>query len=118
MSINSFIEKTKSDASNVSFDETIAVITEHYNYTPTTFTNGVEGDSITSEAGANEGSCKIFAFAKLNGLDQDQTLACFGKYYREDVLQHPDGSDHGNIRTFMRHGWDGIQFGGEALSAK
>ncbi len=118
MSINSFIEKTKTNAENVSFEETIAIITENYDYTPTTFTNGTGDDTITNEAGTNEGSCKIFAFAKLNSLDTDQTLACFGKYYREDVLQNPEGADHANIRTFMRHGWGGIQFNGEALSAK
>jgi len=63
----------------------------------------------------NEDSCKIFAFGKLHNLDKDQTLACFGKHYREDVLLQPGGSNHANIRNFMEHGWEGIKFEGEAL---
>lgn len=43
-------------------------------------------------------------FFCLNHLDEDSTLACFGSYYRDDVLKFPDGTDHGNIRRFMRDG--------------
>jgi hypothetical protein len=68
-----------------------------------------------NQAGSNEGSCKIFAFATTEGLSEAETLACFGKYYREDVLQNPQVSDHANIRTFMRHGWKGIRFEQSAL---
>ncbi len=117
MSIHNFIEKIRSDASSVSFEETMEIIASHFTYQPTTFTNGSGDDCVTNTAGTNEGSCKIFAFAKLNGLTPDETLACFGKYYREDVLQNPEGSDHANIRTFMRYGWNGIHFEGEALTA-
>ncbi|NNF96141.1 MAG: hypothetical protein HKM94_04340 [Halobacteria archaeon] len=52
------------------------------------------------------------------GRRELETLACFGKYYREDVLQHPQGTDHLNIRTFMRHGWSGIQFEYPALTPR
>jgi hypothetical protein len=70
---------------------------------------------VVNESGTNEGSCKIFAFAQLNDLSVEQTLACFGKYYREDVLENPEGNDHGNIRNFMISGWEGVKFSCEAL---
>lgn len=99
---------------DLDFEDTMAVIAENYDYTPTRFSNG----DVINGAGTNEGSCKIFAFAKINQLSPEQTLACFGRFYRDDVLNNPDGSDHGNIRNFMRHGWDGIQFDIPALSTK
>ena len=58
------------------------------------------------------------AFAQLHELDAARTLACFGRYYREDVLRHPDGSDHANIRTFMRHGPAGIRFARPVLEPR
>ena len=54
----------------------------------------------------------------FNGLDQEQTLTCFGDYYRKDVLEHPEGSDHANIRNFIKSGWSGIKFETQALKAK
>ena len=68
--------------------------------------------------GENSGSCKLFAFARLQGLSEAQTLACFGSYYRDDVLGDPGGSNHQNIRNFMQTGWKGVQFEGEALKPK
>ena len=87
------------------------VIEENYTYTPVAFSNG----SINNEAGQNEGSCKIFAFAKLNSLDEVTTLKCFGRFY-QDVLNTPEGDDHGNIRNFMNSGWSGISFSSQALN--
>ena len=92
------------------FEQTQAIIKELYEYTPAAFRNG----DLHNEAGQNEGSCKIFAFAKDQQLDQQATLRCFGRFY-QDVLDTPQGSDHGNIRNFMQHGWDGIVFEGQAL---
>ena len=112
LSVQSLIEKLNGDE-YVEFEDVMATINEHFNYTPSAFQNG----SVENAAGQNEGSCKIFAFAKLNGLDKLPTLACFGRFYR-DVLATPEGSDHGNIRNFMLSGWDGIRFEAEALSAK
>jgi hypothetical protein len=118
MPIDEFIHKIKNQPDTISFDETMTQITNHYNYTPVRFRNGVENNLVVNEAGTNEGSCKIFAFAQLNGLNERETLACFGKYYREDVLENPEGTDHGNIRTFIKYGWRGIVFNGDALSKK
>jgi len=117
MSLTAFLEKIKRHEP-VSFDETITVITENYNYQPTAFSNGLGAHHAINETRQNEGSCKIFAFAKLNQLDEQETLSLFGDYYRQDVLHDPNGSDHKNIRNFMRFGWAGISFQGEALTPK
>lgn len=118
MTVNTLIEKIRSTPDAVEFNEVIDGIAEHYDYSPSRFTNGVDEDVVINEAGTNEGSCKIFAFAQLNALSEAETLACFGHYYREDVLQHPEGTDHANIRNFMRHGWAGIQFDHPALAGR
>ncbi|MDX1446666.1 HopJ type III effector protein [Lishizhenia sp.] len=112
MSISELIKKLKSTPSDVSFEETISVIEENYAFTPTAFTNG----SLKNEAGQNNGSCKIFAFGKLNDLTKEETLACFGKFYFEEVLNDPNGEGHQNIRNFMKYDWEGITFNGQALS--
>lgn len=114
--LDGFINRVKSGQC-VDFKETMSVIADNYHYMPTEFSNGIE-QAVLNPAGQNEGSCKIFAFAKLHGLDKNQTLALFGDFYSEDVLENPDGTDHQNIRTFMRDGWDGIEFKSEALTRK
>jgi len=43
-------------------------------------------------------------------LTNEQTLALFGRYYREDVLGNPNGNDHANIRNFMQTGAQGVRF--------
>jgi len=118
MIVAELISRIKQTPQTVEFNDVISTIEEHFNYQPTRFSNGLDEHKVINEAGSNEGSCKIFAFAQFSGLDQDETLSCFGTYYRNDVLEHPDGEDHMNIRQFMRHGWPGIQFDGQALSEK
>ena len=107
-------EQLEKSAGEIQFKDAIAFIDEHYDFTPTKFTNG----NTVNEADQNNGSCKVFSFAKLNALSKDETLALFGDFYRTDVLQNPEGNDHQNIRQFMQHGWDGVQFETLALSAK
>jgi hypothetical protein len=114
MHLEYFITKLKQAPKTVAFTETIATIEENYIFTPTAFQNGNQHNA----AGENSGSCKLFAFAKLQRLPQDETLACFGAYYFEDVLKNPEGNDHQNIRNFMKTGWDGIHFEGEVLDSK
>lgn len=118
MTVVQLLEKIRQSPESVVFDDVIATINAHYHYRPTRFTNGLGDASVVNEAGQNEGSCRIFAFARLNDLDEAETLCCFGKFYRDDVLGNPHGSDHANIRHFMRDGWAGIVFGGVALVAK
>lgn len=107
-----FINQLDSNAEQVSFEQVMQVIGENYNYLPATFSNG----DLLNEAGTNEGSCKIFYFAKLNGLTEQQTLTCFGRFYREDVVNNPQGNDHGNIRNFMQSGWGKVEFNSVALT--
>jgi len=112
MELKSFLDKLRSEPESIEFADTISVIEGTYDYTPTAFTNG----DVTNEAGQNEGSCKIIAFAQLNKLTKEQTLQCFGKYYREEVLNDPKGNNHQNIRQFMKHGFSRIYFEEEPLN--
>ncbi len=115
MGITELLQKIRLNSDSVSFDEVIATIKENYHYTPTRFSNGLDDAQVINEAGQNEGSCRIFAFARLHNLDEAETLSCFGKFYRDDVLGNPDGTDHANIRNFIRDGWAGIVFDGVVL---
>lgn len=107
-------ETIKNNPESIQFKEVIAYIDEHYEFTPTAFKNG----NTMNEAGQNNGSCKVFSFARLQGLSGEHTLPLFGEFYREDVLKNPEGTDHQNIRNFMKYGWEGIIFEGEALKKK
>ena len=109
-----FLDKVNASPNAVTFPETIAIIDFNYNFTPTAFKNGNHFNNVNE----NGGSCKIFAFAKMNNLDKEATLTLFGNYYFEDVLKNKNGSDHQNIRNFLIFGWDGIAFDGETLELK
>lgn len=113
--IESFVSRLHREG--VPFADTLALIGELYDYTPTSFGNGMGEDRLDSPAGTNEGSCKVFAFGRLNGLSKEATLACFGEHYQA-VLDDPEGTGHPNIRLFMRHGWAGIRFDGEPLKPR
>lgn len=110
----SLLEKIQHDPRSITFQEVIAYIDSTYEFTPTRFSNG----HTINDAGQNNGSCKIFSFAQLLNLTQNQTLELFGDYYRVDVLGNPEGTDHQNIRNFMKTGWEGVQFDGQALREK
>ena len=118
MSLDDLIQQIKNRPNTVEFDQVMAVIDACYDYSESAFSNGLGDERVDNAAGENAGSCRIFAFAQINGLNQSETLVCFGKYFREDVIAHPEGSDHANIRTFMRHGWQGIRFDQPALGVK
>ena len=95
------------------FSDVIAHIDTYYNHTPTAFKNGQQHNAATE----NQGSAKVFSFARILGLSQEETLSLFAEHYAS-VLATPEATDHQNIRQFMQNGWDGIQFEGEALSDK
>ena len=114
MSIENFIEQLRNTPESIEFNDTMSVIDEYYTFSPTSFING----TTYNEAGENNGSCKLFAFAQLQKLSEQETLACFGAYYRDDVLKNPEADNHQNIRNFMQKGWSGIKMAGEALSNK
>lgn len=112
MTIQEFKTKLTENPKAVAFSETIELIETHYDFTPTAFING----DLKNQAGENSGSCKVFAFAKTQSLTKQQTLACFGVFYFEEVLNDPTGTSHQNIRNFMTHGFDGLTINGTALT--
>ena len=118
MTLNNYLKALAENPKSIQFTDTMAVIEANYDFTACDFNN----HGLLSAASENNGSCKIFAFAKLNDLSKQNTLDCFGKFYREDVLQNPKGDDHMNIRTFMlapeATPFLGITFEGEPLKAK
>ena len=95
------------------FADVLAHIDARYGFTPTAFSNG----ETQNDAGQNNGSCKVFAFAQLEQLSAAQTLGLFAEHYAA-VVATPTDSDHANIRNFMRAGWGGIDFAGTPLVAK
>ena len=113
MIIQQFITKLKVSPTEINFADTMQVIEDNYNFTPTTFTNG----DITINAGENSGSCKLFAFAVHQKLRKEETLFCFGEHYK-NVLEDENGDSHQNIRNFMKSGFEGLAFDDEALELK
>lgn len=112
MLLETLLQQVRCDGFVV-FEEALQVIAEHYDYQPAAFKNG----PVSNAAGQNEGSCKLFAFARRHGLSAEQTLALFGQHYH-DVLADPLGDKHANIRAFMQQGWDGVWFESEPLTPK
>ncbi|MFT4832365.1 MAG: hypothetical protein ACI815_002018 [Psychroserpens sp.] len=54
----------------------------------------------------------------LQGLNEADTLACFGDYYREGVLGNRHGNHHQNIKSFIQTGREAVSFEKEALTNK
>lgn len=113
MSIEEMLEILNTHPEQIEFGEVIGLIDDYYEFVPTAFRNG----DVFNETGQNNGSCKIFSFGLLHGLDKNQLLCCFGSYYKE-VVANPEGDDHQNIRNFMATGWEGIEMQGQALKRK
>lgn len=105
--------RTSQQVPLTSFQAYLAAIHQHFDYTPTAFYNG----DLYNEAGTNEGACQIFTLGLFMQLDEKQLLHAFSEHYQH-VLATPQGSDHPNIRQFMRTGWAGIRFMGNALTPK
>jgi len=114
MIMNDFLQKINDNPQKNSFEDTMSTIDLNYNFTPTRFKNG---EQLNAE-NENNGSCKVFAFAQIHKLTEQQTLHCFGDYYRKDVLDNPDNNDHQNIRNFMKTGWAGLEFDSDPLTKK
>lgn len=68
MNLDDFLQRVK-NGETIGFHETMSVIANHYQYRQTEFCNGLI-EPLINPAGHNEGSCKIFAFARLHGLSQ------------------------------------------------
>jgi len=95
------------------FKEIIAYIDNNFEYTASSFKNGV----LVNAENENQGSAKTFYFAKLNNLSVEDTLKLFAEHYQA-VLDDKDGSSHQNIRNFMKTGWEGILFENPVLKEK
>ncbi|APZ45891.1 type III effector [Polaribacter reichenbachii] len=113
MTIQEFKKKLKENPNSILFADTIQVIEDNYNFTPTAFING----TIKNKAGENSGSCKLFTFATHQQLTKEDALACFGEHY-QNVLEDENGTSHQNIRNFMKTGFSGLSFNGDALELK
>ncbi|VAW91655.1 Type III effector HopPmaJ [hydrothermal vent metagenome] len=114
MDLATFKTQLHTNPNSIEFDDTISVIDLLYHFEAGEFSNG----ELVNSPGQNSGSCKLFAFAQLQNFNTNETLACFGRYYREDVLANPDADNHQNIRNFIKTGWDGIKFKSTVLSKK
>lgn len=112
--IEVLLQEINENSEAVTFQKVIEAIDENYIFTPTGFKNGY----TYNEPNQNNGSCKVFSFAQIHNLSALETLHLFGDYYRVDVLKFPENEDHQNIRNFIKFGWDGIRFDGEALVEK
>jgi hypothetical protein len=97
----------------IAFSAVIEFIETYYKHQPTAFKNG----DAYNESTQNQGSAKVFAFAKINNISAADTLYLFAEHY-QSVLANLTATDHQNIRQFMAHGWPGVVFEGEALVAK
>ena len=56
MNLKKYLKILKKNPANISFQDTIVTIDEHYDYQPIGFING----KTLNERGENSGSCKIF----------------------------------------------------------
>jgi hypothetical protein len=112
MTFLELIDKVK-QAEVLIFSEVLETIDASYDFIPSKFTNG----SVTNEANTNNGSCKVFSFAKLNELKVAETLFLFGEHYQK-VVETPNEVDHQNIRNFIKFGREGIHFEKDALQEK
>jgi hypothetical protein len=97
----------------LAFSDVIKFIETYYQHQPTAFKNG----DVYNQSTQNQGSAKVLAFAQINDLNKEDTLDLFAEHY-QSVLNHPDGTDHQNIRQFMLHGWSGVVFDGQVLLIK
>ncbi len=114
MTLETYLDKLKNTPKQIEFSETMQVVDIYYNFTPTAFKNG----TLENGEGENSGSCKLFAFAKVQAFTKEETLACFGQFYFEDVLKDPNGTGHKNIRNFMKTGFEGLIFEENPLTEK
>lgn len=105
------LEKLNQNEAN--FADVITYIEDNYTYTPSAFVNGGQENAVDQ----NQGSAKVFAFAKLNNFSEDDTLKLFAEHFQA-VLENPEGTDHNNIRQFMQNGWEGVKFENEVLAKK
>ncbi|AXT18692.1 type III effector [Flavobacteriaceae bacterium AU392] len=114
MTIEDFKTKLKNTPETIQFSDTMNVVETNYNFTPTAFKNG----ELYNNSDQNLGSCKLLTFAKIQEFTKEETLACFGQFYFDEVINDPNGEGHQNIRNFMKTGFEGLLFEGNALKRR
>lgn len=112
MTVLELIKKVK-EAEVLKFSDVLDTMNASYDFSPTKFTNG----NVSNEENTNNGSCKVFSFAKIHQLNTIESLFLFGEHYQK-VLKTPTENDHQNIRNFIKFGWEGIHFEKDALQEK
>lgn len=106
-----FAKKIKA-GTDVNFAETLAFLDEHYQYFAVPFQNGDQSNA----ANVNTGAAKIFSFGLMTKMSEKEVLTMFGEIYRDLT---PTGTDHANIRAFLKSGWKGVSFPtGLAIASK
>ncbi|WP_334059411.1 HopJ type III effector protein [Alteromonas sp. S005] len=105
-STQDLIQAVTNSPETIEFKDVIALVDSAFVFTPSAFING----DVKNEANQNNGSCKLLALGQHLNLNQARTLALFGRFYREDVLNNPNGDDHANIRNFIKTGHEGVVF--------
>lgn len=98
------------DAGHARFEDSLALIEQHFDVQPCGFRNG----PLVNAEGENAGSCRIFGLGQHCSLSETDTLKLFAQHYQQ-VLDDPTGDSHANIRQFISTGWSGIQFSGLPL---
>jgi hypothetical protein len=116
MDIQHLLTQLDQSPETLVFKEIIAAIDAAYEFSPVAFLN----NGLENAQGENQGSCKVFAFAKLHNLSKNHTLALFAEHFFKSVLLKPDGTDHQNIRHFLKSedALNGVVLSGNALSLK
>mmetsp|Transcript_31178 Transcript_31178/g.70882 ORF Transcript_31178/g.70882 Transcript_31178/m.70882 type:complete len:420 (+) Transcript_31178:88-1347(+) len=103
--LQGLLDRAAKSPNEIAFEEVLKCIESAYTYRAVPFANG----TVSSAAGENAGSAKVFSVGRLLGLGPEETLLLFGQHYR-DVKDSPSGTSHANIRAFMQSGWAGIKF--------
>ena len=103
--VKAFAEKIKAGGSPANFAETIALIDEHYQYFEVPFSVG----DVKNKANENTGSAKVLSLGLMTRMDEKATLRLFGEHYAQ-VQATPQGTDHANIRSFIKNGFPGVEF--------
>jgi hypothetical protein len=91
--IRTFIERLRTTPETIQFAEVIALIDSHYSHTPTAFING----AATNQASENQGSAKVFSFARLHDLNEIETLHCFALKPLINFVKHFGGNFHRSL---------------------
>lgn len=97
----------------IGFSDVLAQVDSEYNHVPTAFQNGDQYNASTE----NQGSARVLFYAQLNKLSKEDTLRLFAEHYK-NVLDNPGANNHQNIRQFIKNGWAGVKFEGDALLPK